>query len=393
MNRYGRVILLVLDSCGIGEANDAAEYGDVGTNTIANIARAVGGLHVPNLARLGLGRIHPIAGVTTDAKSGAYGKMAEQSAGKDTTNGHWEMMGVKLEQPLPTYPEGFPKEIMDEFEQRIGRQTLGNKPASGTEILKELGDRHMQTGYPIVYTSADSVFQIAAHEEIVPLEELYCWCEIARAMLVGPHGVGRVIARPFVGENGQFVRTANRRDYSLLFGRTVLNELQEAGLDVVGIGKIEDIYGGSGITRGIHTNDNMDGVDQTLTAMRDVEKGLIFTNLVDFDAKYGHRNDPYGFAKAIEQFDARMPELIGSLRANDLLIITADHGCDPTTAGTDHTREFVPLLAFATGMKTTVSLGVRETFADLGATIADNFGVPNPGMGRSFLYELTESDR
>ncbi|WP_018131899.1 phosphopentomutase [Effusibacillus pohliae] len=388
MGAYNRIILIVLDSCGIGEMTDAEVYGDIGSNTIANIAKAVGGLHVPNMAKLGLGRIHPIEGVPTDPVRGAYGKMAEQSAGKDTTNGHWEMVGVKLERPLPTYPEGFPREIMDEFERRIGRKTLGNKPASGTEILKELGDEHMRTGYPIVYTSADSVFQIAAHEEIIPLEELYRYCEIAREILVGPHAVGRVIARPFVGGNGHFTRTANRRDYSLIFGRTVLNELQDAGFPVVGIGKIEDIYGGSGITEGEHTEDNMDGVDKTLSYMKRVKNGLIFANLVDFDAKYGHRNDPQGFAKAIEQFDARLPEIIGAMREDDLLILTADHGCDPTTPGTDHSREFVPILLHGSGIQSAIDLGTRETFADLGATIAENFCVPNPGIGSSFFSKI-----
>ncbi|GAX91864.1 phosphopentomutase [Effusibacillus lacus] len=392
MNGYNRVILIVLDSCGIGEMTDAADYGDVGANTIGNIARAVGSLNVPNMAKLGLGRIHPIQGVPTAPVAGAYGKMAEQSAGKDTTNGHWEMVGVKLEHPLPTYPEGFPREIMDEFEQRIGRKTLGNKPASGTEILKELGDEHMRTGFPIVYTSADSVFQIAAHEEVIPLDELYRYCGIARELLVGPHGVGRVIARPFVGSNGQFTRTANRRDYSLLFGRTVLNELQDAGLEVIGIGKIEDIYGGSGITGGVHTEDNMDGVDKTLDYMKNVDRGLIFANLVDFDAKYGHRNDPAGFARAIEQFDGRLPEIVAAMREDDLLILTADHGCDPTTEGTDHTREFVPVLLYGKHMQSAIDIGTRDTFADLGATIAENFGVPNPGIGTSFYQMIKRQE-
>ncbi|GIM48291.1 phosphopentomutase [Collibacillus ludicampi] len=388
MYRFNRIIFIVLDSCGIGEMYDAAEYGDTGANTLANIAKAVGGLRVPNLARLGLGRIHEIEGVSADVAMGCYGKMAEQSAGKDTTNGHWEMVGVRLEKPLPTYPDGFPRVIMDEFERRIGRKTLGNKPASGTEIIKELGDEHVRTGYPIVYTSGDSVFQIAAHEEVIPLEELYHMCEVARALLVGEHGVGRVIARPFVGKKGNYARTANRRDYSLNFGRTVLNELQEAGLDVIGIGKIEDIYGGSGITGGTHTNGNMDGVDKTLDYMNRVERGLIFTNLVDFDMLYGHRNDPKGFAKAIEDFDARLPEIEAMLRKDDLLILTADHGCDPTTESTDHTREFVPLLVYGKQTKQGVDLGTRETFADIGATIAENFGVPNPGIGTSFYKEI-----
>lgn len=388
MAQFKRIIFIVLDSVGIGEMYDAEDYGDQGANTLGNIAESVGGLQVPNLARLGLGRIHPLKGVPADTAEGCYGKMAEQSAGKDTTNGHWEMVGVRLEKPLPTYPHGFPKELMEEFERRIGRKTLGNKPASGTEILKELGMEHEGTGYPIVYTSADSVFQIAAHEEVIPVEELYRMCEIARELLVGEHGVGRVIARPFVGHNGVYTRTANRRDYSLNFGRTVLNELADAGIQVIGIGKIEDIYGGSGITAATHTKGNMDGVDKTIEYMKRVDKGLIFTNLVDFDTLYGHRNDPKGFAKAIEDFDARLPEIEGLLKEDDLLILTADHGCDPTTESTDHTREFVPLLVFGKQAKQGADLGTRETFADIGATIAENFGVPNPGIGTSFLQNI-----
>ncbi|MGB8956296.1 MAG: phosphopentomutase, partial [Tumebacillaceae bacterium] len=339
---FSRVVFLVLDSVGIGAMHDAEEYGDVGSNTIGNIAKVVGGLSIPNLERLGLGKIAPLQGVSADvAAIGNYGKMAELSAGKDTTNGHWEMMGIKLDKPLPTYPDGFPPEIMDEFERRTGRKTIGNKPASGTEIIKELGDEHVRTGYPIIYTSADSVFQIAAHEEVIPLEELYNMCKIARELLVGEHAVGRVIARPFIGSEGNYSRTANRHDYSRDFGRTVLNEMDEKGLTVMGIGKIYDIYGGSGVNGKVGTKNNMDGVDKTIEQMKQVEKGLIFTNLVDFDALYGHRNDPEGFAKAIDDFDKRLPEILDSLREDDLLILTADHGCDPTHPGTDHTREYV----------------------------------------------------
>lgn len=389
MKKFQRVIFIVLDSVGIGAAEDAAAYGDSGANTLANIAKAVGGLHVPHLARLGLGRIHPILGVPTDEATGCYGKMAEQSAGKDTTNGHWEMVGVLLKRPLPTYPHGFPRSLMDEFERRIGRKTLGNKPASGTEIIQELGDEHVRTGYPIVYTSADSVFQVAAHEEVIPLQELYRICEIARSLLVGEHGVGRVIARPFVGNHGHYTRTANRRDYSINFGRTVLNELADAGYPVVGIGKIEDIYGGSGITESTHTKGNMDGVDQTLRYMKEVDRGLIFANLVDFDMLYGHRNDPVGFAKAIEAFDQRLPEIEDALQKDDLLLITADHGCDPTTPGTDHTREYVPLLVYGKEANKGINLGTRETFADIGATLADIFAVPRPRIGTSFYPSIT----
>jgi phosphopentomutase len=382
-----RTILIVLDSVGIGEAPDAEEYGDVGANTLANIAKAVGGLNIPNLQKLGIGNIHPIQGVEPVAAMGCYGKMVETSAGKDTTNGHWEMVGVQLTKPLPTYPNGFPRDLMDEFERRIGRKTLGNKPASGTEIIQELGDEHVRTGYPIVYTSADSVFQVAAHEEVIPLEELYRICKIARELLTGEHAVGRVIARPFIGTSGHYTRTTNRHDYSLNFGRTVLNELVDNGYPVVGVGKIYDIYGGSGVTKGVHTDGNMDGVDKTLACMQEVEKGLIFTNLVDFDMLYGHRNDPHGFAKAIEAFDARLPEILRQMRADDLLLITADHGCDPTTPGTDHSRETVPLLVYGPNLKQGVNLGVRSTFADLGATIAERHGVPGPKLGESF-YSL-----
>lgn len=388
---FNRIVVIVLDSCGIGEMYDAAEYGDQGSNTIGNIAKAVGGLNVPNLERLGLGKIHPLQGVSAQVEAlGSYGKMAELSAGKDTTNGHWEMMGIKLDKPLPTYPDGFPRDLMEEFERRTGRKTLGNYPASGTEIIQDLGEEHMKTGSPIIYTSADSVFQIAAHEEVIPLEELYNMCKIARELLVGEHAVGRVIARPFIGEPGSFTRTANRHDYSRDFGRTVLNEMDEAGLAVVGVGKIYDIYGGSGVNGKTSTNGNMDGVDKTLEQMQQVEKGMIFTNLVDFDALYGHRNDPEGFAKSILEFDARLPEIMEAMKEDDLLILTADHGCDPTTPGTDHSREYVPLLVYGKNAQGNIDLGTRSTFADLGATIAENYGLKSTGLGESFLSQIVK---
>ncbi|WP_430734210.1 phosphopentomutase [Fodinisporobacter ferrooxydans] len=379
-----RTILIVLDSVGIGELPDAPEYGDAGSNTIGNIAKAVGGLRIPNLEKLGIGNIYPIEGTKPLKATGNYGKMQETSAGKDTTNGHWEFVGVQLTRPLPTYPHGFPNDLIEEFERRIGRKILGNKPASGTEIINELGGLHVKTGCPIVYTSADSVFQVAAHEEVIPLDELYRICKIAREMLTGEHGVGRVIARPFIGSHGKYTRTGNRHDYSLHFGRTVLNELADAGLPVIGVGKIYDIYGGSGITKGIHTEGNMDGVDKTLEAMQQYPNGLLFANLVDFDMLYGHRNDPKGFARAIEDFDARLPEILASMREDDMLMITADHGCDPTTPGTDHSREYVPLLVYGRLLRQNVDLGIRNTFADIGATLADRHGVPKPSIGESF---------
>nr|WP_123809248.1 phosphopentomutase [Kyrpidia tusciae] len=383
-----RWIWIVLDSCGIGAAPDADRYGDEAANTLGHIAQAVGGLRVPHLERLGLGRLVDLGHPADQEVVGCYGKMRERSVGKDTTNGHWEFVGVVLDRPLPVYPHGFPREIIEPFEQAIGRKILGNRPASGTEILKELGEEHVRTGRPIVYTSGDSVFQIAAHEEVIPPEELYHMCEVARGLLRGEHGVGRVIARPFVGQNGRYVRTDRRRDYSLRFGRTVLDELHDAGWPVVGIGKIHDIYGGAGIGEAVHTKDNMDGVDRIVQWGRRLDRGLIYGNLVDFDSLYGHRNDSVGFAGAVEAFDGRMPEILDTLRDEDVLIITADHGCDPTTPGTDHTREWVPLLVWGPGLKTGVDLGARDTFADIGATLAEAFGVPAPQVGTSFWKEV-----
>jgi len=385
-----RAIIIVLDSVGVGLAPDARAYGDEEANTLAHTAAAVGGIHLPHLEQLGLGAITPVMGVaaTPALGCGAYGYMIPQSAGKDTTNGHLEMVGVTLREPLPTYPHGFPRSLLDEFERIIGRTTLGNVPASGTEIIRELGAIHLRTGQPIVYTSGDSVFQIAAHEDVVPVNQLYAMCQVARDLLIGDHAVGRVIARPFSGQPGAFVRTANRRDYSRDFGPTLLTTLAAYGCEVVGIGKIEDIYCGNGITRAIHTRDNEDGVTKTLQAMDDcVGPSLIFTNLVDFDALYGHRNDPVGFARAIEAFDQRLPELYARLRADDLLLITADHGCDPTTPSTDHSREGVPLLVFGKWMQQLISLGQRSTYADLGATVAEHLQTPW-SIGTSFLSTI-----
>ncbi|MQL52069.1 phosphopentomutase [Desulfofundulus thermobenzoicus] len=387
--KISRITLIVLDSVGIGALPDAARYGDEGSNTLAHIARYVGGLRLPHLGALGLGNILAIEGVPPAGKpKAAYGRMAEASAGKDTTTGHWEIAGLLLERPFPVYPHGFPPEIIKPFEERIGRPVLGNKPASGTAIIEELGAEHMRTGRPIVYTSADSVFQIAAHEEVIPLEELYRMCRIARALLTGEHAVGRVIARPFVGQPGSFQRTANRRDFSLPPpAPTVLDLLQEKGLAVLAVGKIEDIFAGRGITEALHTENNMDGVDKTLTFMRRDDRGLIFTNLVDFDMLYGHRNNPRGYAGALEDFDRRLPEILAALRDDEVLIITADHGCDPTTGSTDHSREYVPLLVYGRKVKAGWDLGTRRTFSDVAATVAELFGLSYP-RGKSFAGEV-----
>lgn len=382
-----RFIVIVLDSVGIGELPDAAAFGDVGSHTLGNTARAVGGLNVPHLEAMGLANIAILEGVVPQFEPGAaYGKMAEVSAGKDTTTGHWELMGIHLTQAFPLYPDGFPPEVMDRFEAEIGRETLGNYPASGTVIIEELGAEHLHTGKPIVYTSGDSVFQIAAHEEIISVDELYDICRVARKILRGKHEVSRVIARPFVGTPGHFERTARRHDFSVTPPEpTVLDLLKEAGLLVYAVGKIEDIFAGQGITEAIHTQDNMDGVDQTIAAMRShPERGLIFTNLVDFDSKFGHRNNPRGYVQALAEFDQRLPEIKDALAADDVLILTADHGNDPTTPSTDHAREYVPILITGGPVQPGVNIGVRETFADLGATIADTLGVRAPAHGTSF---------
>ncbi len=382
-----RAVLLILDSVGIGAMPDAADFGDLGANTLANTARVTGGLDLPNLGALGLGNIHEIPGVPAAAAPGAaWGKAAEASIGKDTVTGHWEISGCILEKPLNTYPDGFPPEIMAEFERRIGRGTLGNVVASGTEIIRELGEEHMATGKPIIYTSADSVFQIAAHEAIIPIPELYKMCEIAREMLMGDWTVGRVIARPFIGESAEtFQRTANRHDYSLdPVCKTMLDYIAEAGQTVYGVGKINDIFNGKGITRTVRTKSNEDGMAKTLDALSEDFGGLVFINLVDFDMLYGHRNNPQGYKEALEAVDRWIPELLAALGDEDLLIITADHGCDPTTESTDHSREYIPLLVHGKAV-TPHDLGIRTAFTDIGRSILDYLAIPNQLNGASFL--------
>lgn len=388
-----RFVVIVLDSVGIGEAPDAASFGDVGSHTLGNTAWAVGGLKLPNMERLGLANIAIVEGVRPQTQpAAAYGKMAEVSPGKDTTTGHWELMGIQLKQAFPLYPDGFPTEIMARYAAETGRGWLGNYPASGTVIIDELGEEHMRTGKTIVYTSGDSVFQIAAHEEVIPVEELYRICRIAREILRGDHEVSRVIARPFIGSPGNFQRTANRHDFSVKPPEaTLLDSLKEAGLMVYAVGKIEDIFTGQGITEAVHTLDNADGVEKTIAAMRQRrEKGLIFTNLVDFDAKFGHRNNPEGYGRALEEFDRRLPEIMAALAEDDVLVITADHGNDPTTPSTDHSREYVPILISGQPVKRLVHIGVRETFADLAATIAETLAVKAPPWGTSFKSLILE---
>ena len=385
-----RIIIIVLDSVGIGELPDAYKFGDEGSNTLVNTAKAVGGLNVPNLESFGLGKIGDIPGVSkgVDAKA-FYGKMIEASAAKDTTSGHWEIMGVITEKPFPTYPEGFPDDVIKEFTTAIGRPILGNKTASGTEIIKELGEEHIRTGYPIVYTSADSVFQIAACEDVIPIESLYEMCDCARDILKGEHNVGRVIARPFIEENGIYTRTERRRDFSLLPPEeTVLDKAVKKGYEVVGVGKIGDIFAHRGLTREIHATNNRDGVLKTIESIRRDFKGIIFTNLIDFDMRYGHRNNPEGYAEALESFDKSLPEIVDALKAGDVIIITADHGCDPTTLSTDHSREYVPLLVFGKKLNKPGSLGIRNSFADIGATVSEALLESRLDKGESFFTEL-----
>ena len=383
-----RAIWIVLDSVGIGEMPDAAAYGDCGSDTLGNIARQRP-LRLPNLCGLGLGNIRPIRGLPAAAgPSGSFGRCALASPGKDTTTGHWEMVGIHLDKPFPLYPNGFPPEIMEEFEARIGRRTLGNCTASGTEIIKELGAEHMRTGSPIIYTSADSVFQVAAHEEVIPIPELYRICETAREILRGPHEVGRVIARPFVGAPGAFTRTANRHDYAVPPpAGMLLDLLEERGVLVHSVGKIFDIFLGRGIREGAKTKSNSEGMVKTLEAMDSLAEGLIFVNLVDFDQQYGHRNDVEGYAAALEQFDRWLPQLLEGLQDGDLVILTADHGCDPTTPSTDHSREYVPLLACGPRVRSGVDLGLRSTLSDVGQTVAENFGI-DIQKGTSFLQQI-----
>ncbi|MBN2494084.1 MAG: phosphopentomutase [Deltaproteobacteria bacterium] len=390
-DRTRRVLLVVLDSAGIGAMPDADQYGDAGAATIQHTAEAVGGLSLPNLERLGLACIAPISGLrAVDRCEGFFGKLSERSAGKDTTTGHWEMAGLVLDEPFALFPDGFPPEIVEPFCRETGRGVLGNKAASGTAIIEELGARHMETGDWILYTSADSVFQLAAHEDVIPLESLYDACRKARALL-DSHRVGRVIARPFVGQPGRFERTYNRHDFSMQpTGETVLVALERAGLPVVGVGKIKDIFAGVGVTQTVSTSGNSDGMQQTARLLDECEQGLIFVNLVDFDMLYGHRRNPAGYAEALQSFDRFLPQLMSGLRERDLLMITADHGCDPTFAShTDHTREYVPLLvwspAFEAAPAAERDLGTRETFADLAASVASALGVDWRGAGKSFL--------
>ncbi len=385
-----RVLVIVLDGVGVGELPDAGEYGDKGSNTLGNLARAVGGLNLPNLELMGLGNIIQIEGVAPQQSPQAnFGKLRERAPGKDSTSGHWELMGLTLKRPLPTYPHGFPPELIAKFESRIGRKILGNYPASGTQIIQELGEEHQRKGWPIVYTSADSVFQVAAHEEIIPPEELYQICLQAREILTGENEVGRVIARPFLGQPGSYFRTERRRDFSLPPpGDTVLNLLKRNGYPVVGIGKIPDLFAGKGFTKTVKAKRNQENMARVLETCRRVERGFIFTNLVDFDMLWGHRNNPQGFAQGLEEFDNWLPHLLEILTPSDLLLITADHGCDPTTPSTDHSREYVLVLTWGKGIRSGVDLGTRDTFADLGATISQALGIRGTGEGRNFLGEI-----
>lgn len=407
-----RVIIIILDSVGIGALPDANKYGDTNSNTLGNIAKATGGLNLPNLAQLGLGNIAPIKGISPSPyPTASYGKMAERSAGKDTISGHWELMGIVNNTPFPTYPDGFPKEIIESFKSAIARlllasgfsqhfsvrrprrgqpckgtDILGNKPASGTEIIIELGKKHIETGFPIVYTSADSVFQIAAHEKIIPIEKLYKICEIARNILVSPHNVARVIARPFIGKPNSFKRTDRRRDFSIKPPKQILLNYIEKTL---GIGKIWDIFAGEGITDNIHIKNNREGIQKTIWAIKKTKKyKLIFTNLIDFDMLYGHRNDIKGYYKALREFDNYLPKILEAMQKKDILIITADHGCDPTTKSTDHSREYVPLLVYGTGINPGINLGLRTSFSDVAQTLAELWGLPQMPNGVSFLRKL-----
>ncbi|MCR4424945.1 MAG: phosphopentomutase [Firmicutes bacterium] len=386
-----RVILIVMDSVGIGALPDADSFGDVGSDTLRNTARAVGGLNLPFFSRLGLGNLaqgfgEPILGVpAVEAPLAAFGRMAEKSSGKDTTTGHWEIAGIILDRPFPVYPDGFPPEVISAFEDAIGTRTLGNKPASGTEVIKELGDEHVRTGFPIVYTSADSVFQIAAHEDVIPVERLYEMCRIARSLLAGEHGVGRVIARPFVGTPGKYVRTERRKDFSIKPPRrTLLDFIGAAGMDVTGVGKIEDIFAFQGLTRSDHTGNNEETMMAVTRLVQEDSKGLIFANCVDFDMLWGHRNDARAYARGLEELDGMIENLTGVLRDRDVLVVTADHGCDPTTPSTDHSREYVPLLVYGKTVRPGAFLGTRASFADLGRTIADLLGVEADISGESF---------
>ena len=385
-----RVILMVLDGLGIGELPDAEHYGDAGTNTLAHVAASVGGLSLPALERLGLGHIGAFSGVRRASDpEGCFGKMQEQSKGKDSTTGHWEIAGLVVHTPFPVYPNGFPSELIEAYEGLIGRKILGNKTASGTQIVNELGDEHMRTGAPIVYSSADSVFRIAAHEQVIPVQDLYHLCRVARKLLRPPHQVSRVIARPFRGRRGAFVRTSDRRDFSVEPpDRTLLDILARVGQPVIGIGKIDDLFAGRGVGRSIRTVSDADGIEQTIKLLRTVARGLIFVNLVDLDTVYGHRKGVLGYAKALETFDRRLPHIVAAMRPGDALFLIADHGNDPTSPGTDHSREYVPLLVHGPRLARGVNLGIRRTFADVGQTIADALADTMLPNGESFLPAL-----
>lgn len=384
-----RAIIIVLDGVGIGELPDASKYNDCGSNTLMNIKKQIPSLKLKNLCSLGLGNIDG-ENIYDKAENsiGSYGKMAEHSAGKDTTTGHWELCGIWIEEPFPTYPNGFPKDIIEKFENKTGRKTLANCTASGTEIINRLGDEHVKTGYPIVYTSADSVFQIAAHENIISIEELYKMCEYAREILIEKDAVARIIARPFIGENGKYTRTKNRKDFSLSpIKPTLLDYAKQQGLDVFAVGKIEDIFDNCGITKSVHTTNNKDGINQTIDFIEKTSNGIIFTNLVDYDMLYGHRNDVKGFADALEEFDHKLPQIMNSMKDDDILFITADHGCDPTTSSTDHSREYVFLLAYGKNVKS-INLKTRLTYSDLAATISEYLEISGELKGESFLNQI-----
>ncbi len=387
-----RIAVIVIDGVGAGESPDASDYGDSGSNTLSNTARVLGGLDLPNMGEMGLGNITPIEGVPPREKTwGAYGKCQEISKGKDSVTGHWELMGVEVKEPFPTYPNGFPLEVLDEFKKLTGLEVLGNKTASGTEIIKELGEEHVRTGKPIVYTSADSVFQIAAHEDVISIDELYHLCEISRKMLKGEHAVGRVIARPFIGDNAEtFTRTKRRHDYPLLAPTdTMMDTLIKEGHKVYATGKIDDLFGNRGITKTHHSVFNMESIQALVDFLDEDFTGLLFANLVEFDMTFGHRNDVKGFGQKLEEFDAFIPTIRNTMKDTDIAMIVADHGVDPTTKSTDHSREYIPLLVFGKQVKINVNLGIRQSFADVAATIGEVFSVTPPAIGQSFLREIS----
>jgi len=389
--KFNRVFVIVLDGVGVGEAPDAEDYGDKGSNSVGNTSRTLGGLDLPNMGRLGLGNVVEVVGVPPEAKPmGAYGKCLPNSAGKCAVSGHWELMGVYLKTPFPTYPNGFPQVLLDEFKKRTGLDVLGNKPASGTVIIQELGEEHMRTGKPILYTSADSVWQIAAHEDIIPIDRLYELCVISREMLTGEHNISRIIARPFIGDRaGNFTRTPRRRDYPLRpIKPTVMDKLVAAGKEVYTTGKIDDLFAGQGITHPNHTTNNEDSIKAAIEFLKEDFEGLLFANLIEFDMIYGHRNDPQGYGAALQAFDRYLPTIQSALRDGDMVIISADHGVDPTTPSTDHSRECVPLLVFGPRIRPGVNLGARESFSDVAATICEIFDLDSPEIGRSFLKEV-----